>query len=101
MASEIELLDELLLAAIAGQELEVAGWMAQRQEAVQRILQDGPSLAEIEKLQDCTRRLEDRYLHWRRSSIMELSLIEQHLRYLHEQQPGSSRPVPARINISA
>lgn len=101
MASEIELLDDLLLAAVAGQEMDVAGWMARRQVAVQRILNNGPSLAEIEDLQDRTRRLEDRFLHWRRSSIMELSLIEQHLRYLREQQPGSSRPVPARINVSA
>ena len=101
MASEIERLDDLLLAAVAGQEMEVAGWMAQRQKAVQRILDNGPSLAEIEDLQNRTHRLEVRYLHWRRSSIMELSLIEQHLRYLREQQPGSSRPVPARINVSA
>ena len=101
MASEIERLDDLLLAAVAGQEMEVAGWMARRRQAVQRFLQAGPSLAEIEELQDCTRRLEERFLHWRRSSIMELSLIEQHLRYLREQRPGSSRPVPARINVSA
>lgn len=101
MASEIELLDELLLAAISGQEMEVAGWMARRQEAVQRVLNDGTSLAEIEELADCTRRLEDRFLHWRRSSIMELSLIERHLGYLREQRPGSTRPVPVRIDISA
>jgi len=101
MASEIERLDALLLTAAAGQEMEAAGWMAQRHEAVQRILQGGPSLAEIEELEDCTRRLEDRFLHWRRSSMMELSLIEQHLGYLREQRPGSKRPAPARIDISA
>lgn len=98
---QIRLLDELLLAAVAGQEREIADWIAQRQCAVQHLLQQGPSLADLEDLQDRTRRLEDRFLHWRRSSIMELSLIEQHLRYLHEQHPGSARPAPARINVSA
>jgi len=98
---DIRRLDALLLAAVAGQEREVASWIAQRSHAVERSLVQSPSLADLEELSDRTRRLEDRFLHWRRSSIMELSLIEQHLRYLHEQKPDSLHQAPERINVSA
>lgn len=98
---QIRRLDDLLLAAVAGQEREVGDWIAQRERAIQLSLQQQPSLADLEELSDRTRRLEDRLLHWRRSAIMELSLIEQHLRYLDEQRPESGHPVPARISLSA
>ena len=98
---EVRLLDEMLLAAVAGQELEVAGWVAKRERAVQHVVLEGPSLGDIEELQERTNRLTDRFLHWRRTSIMELSLIEQHLRYMREQAPDSEEPGPVRINVSA
>jgi hypothetical protein len=96
--AQIRLLDELLLTAVTGQEIQVADWMEQRRRAIQHSLEQRPSLADLEELQDRTRRIEDRFLHWRRSSMMELSLIEQHLRYLHEQQPDKAS---VRINVSA
>lgn len=98
---EIHLLDERLLGAVAGQENEVATWVAQRKEAVQAFLASGPGLAGIEDLQGRTQRLEDRFLHWRRTSIMELSLIEQHLRYLHAQRPDPAPDATGRIDVSA
>jgi hypothetical protein len=98
---EVRLLDEMLLAAVAGQELEVAGWVAKRKRAVQHVVLEGSSLGDIEELQERTNRLTDRFLHWRRTSIMELSLIEQHLRYMREQAPDSEDPRPVRINLSA
>lgn len=95
--NQIRILDDFILAAVAGQECEVAAWIAERQEAVQQTLRDAPSLACLEELGDRTRRLEDRFLHLRRTSIMELSLIEQHLRFLSEQRHDT----PARLNVSA
>lgn len=99
--TEVRLLDDLLLAAVAGQELEVAGWVAKRERAVQYVVLESSNLDDIEELQQRTNRLTDRFLHWRRTSIMELSLIEQHLRYMREQEPGAANAVPIRINVTA
>ncbi|MFN0100778.1 MAG: hypothetical protein ACKV2U_01680 [Bryobacteraceae bacterium] len=99
--AQIRSLDDLLLAAVAGQEPEVTAWMAQRKSCVERLILVGPTVAVLEELQDRTRRLEDRFLHWRRASIMELSLIDRHIRYLNEQRSGTAAIVPTRIDVSA
>jgi hypothetical protein len=97
--TQIKLLDERLIAGIAGQDSLPAGWAKQRELLVQQVLREHPDLADLAELRDRTSRLEDQLLHWRRTSMMELSLIDQHLRYLHAQHPDSAR-VPARINVS-
>jgi hypothetical protein len=99
--TEVRLLDDLLLAAVTGQEREVAGWIAERERTVRQLVRERPNLGDVEELQERTNRLTDRFLHWRRTSIMELSLIEQHLRFMREQEPDSANPVPVRINVSA
>lgn len=99
--TEVRLLDDLLLAAVTGQEREVAGWIAERERTVRQLVREMPNLGDVEELRERTNRLTDRFLHWRRTSIMELSLIEQHLRFMREQEPDSENPVPLRINVSA
>jgi hypothetical protein len=99
--TEVRLLDDLLLAAVTGQEREVSGWIAERERAVHQFIRERQNLEDVEELQERTNRLTDRFLHWRRTSIMELSLIEQHLRFLREQEPDSTIPFPVRINVSA
>ena len=42
------------------------------------------------------RRLDDRFLHWRRSAITEMSLIDQHLRFLNEQRPAADAVLSSR-----
>jgi hypothetical protein len=96
---EVRRLDDLLLAAVAGQERVVAGWIATRERAVQNVVLEASNLGDIEELQQRTNRLTDRFLHWRRTSIMELSMIEQHLRFMREQEQNSGSPV--RLNVSA
>jgi len=91
--AEIRLLDELLLRAVPGQEAQVAGWIAEREIAVERIASGNSDLAMVEELRERTNRLTDRFLHWRRTSIMELSMVEQHLRFLREQESQSAGSV--------
>jgi hypothetical protein len=99
---QIRLLDDQLLRAVAGQEKDVAEWMSARQKAIERTVRESPTGPILEELQDRTRRLEDRFLHWRRSAIMELSLIDKHLRFLSEQQPGNDgSTISTRFIISA
>jgi hypothetical protein len=98
---QIRLLDEQPLRAVAGQEHEVAAWIVARQSAIERSLRETPTLPLLEELQERTRRVEDRFLHWRRSAIMELSLIEQHLRFLSEQKTGAAGAISTRFILSA
>ncbi|MBL8241533.1 MAG: hypothetical protein JNM66_29180 [Bryobacterales bacterium] len=98
---QVRLLDEQLLRAVAGQESEVASWLDARHRAIENLVRDTPQISLLEELQDRTRRLEDRFLHWRRSAIMELSLIDQHLRFVNEQQPGEAASVSTRFDFCA
>jgi hypothetical protein len=93
-------LDERLLAAVAGQEREVAEWMARRQTLIGTIASACTNLEDLSELDARTRRLEDRFLHWRRTSIMELSEIERHLRYANDQRPELN-PSSTRVTLSA
>ncbi len=99
LASKIEELDQLLLDAVPGQDDEIADWMEERRRAVQALPRSAMELAEIDAIQQRTNRLEEKFLHWRRSSIMELSLLEQHLRFLSEQQSGSADPAVVHVDI--
>ena len=93
-------LDELLLAAVPGQESQVAAWIVEREIAVQRIVSGNSDIATVEELQERTNRLTDRFLHWRRTSIMELSMVEQHLRFLREQETQSGHSATAARTAS-
>lgn len=99
LASKIEELDQLLLDAVPGQDDEIADWMEERRRAVQALPRSAMELAEIDAIQQRTNRLEEKFLHWRRSSIMELSLLEQHLRFLSEQQSGSTDPAVVHVDV--
>lgn len=101
VVEEVRRLDELLLQTVPGQEPRVAAWIAERKSAVQEILDHSPTIAIVEELQARTRRLDDRFLHWRRSAITEMSLIDQHLRFLNEQRPGADAVLSTRFNLSA
>lgn len=99
LAAQIEELDQLLLDAVPGQDDEIADWMEERRRAVQAMPRSAMDLAAIDAIQQRTNRLEEKFLHWRRSSIMELSLLEQHLRFLSEQQSGSTDSAPIHVDI--
>ena len=101
LAAHIETLDQLLLDAVPGQDDEIADWMEDRRRAVQALPRTAMDLAGIDAIQQRTTRLEEKFLHWRRSSIMELSLFEQHLRFLSEQQSVSPAAASVRIDIHA
>lgn len=83
-------LDAQILGATTGQEAQLLAWMDERAKAVQACLMQSPSVAEVEELQDRTRRLEEHFLHWRRAAIMELSQVDQHLKFLGEQQSSNN-----------
>jgi hypothetical protein len=99
LAMHIEELDQLLLDAVPGQDDEIADWMEERRRAVQALPRTAMALAELDAIQQRTNRLEEKFLHWRRSSIMELSLFEQHLRFLSEQQSVGPDAAAVRIDI--
>lgn len=99
LAIHIEELDQLLLDAVPGQDDEIADWMEERRRAVQALPRTAMGLAELDAIQRRTNRLEEKFLHWRRSSIMELSLFERHLRFLSEQQSARPEAVAVRIDI--
>ena len=101
LARQLEDIDQLLLDAVPGQDNDIADWMEVRRRAVQALPRTAMALAEIDAIQQRTTRLEEKFLHWRRSSIMELSLLEQHLRFLSEQQAAASESPLARIDIHA
>lgn len=98
-ARHIEELDQLLLDAVPGQDQEVADWMEERCRAVQALPRSAMALPDLDAIQHRTNRLEEKFLHWRRSLIMDLSFIEQHLRFLSEQQSGSPDPAAVHLDI--
>jgi hypothetical protein len=96
---QIEELDQLLLDAVPGQDDDIADWMEERRRAIQALPRTALELVRIDEIQVRTNRLEEKFLHWRRSSIMELSLLEQHLRFLNEQQSGTANREPLHVDI--
>ncbi len=93
-------LDDLILAAVPGQESQIAGWLEARQSAVAKLVLDPPSIALVADTHRRTRRIEEKLLHWRRSAIMELSLIENHLRFVTEQCPSADVPRSLRVDLT-
>jgi hypothetical protein len=99
IAALIEL-DQELLAAVPGQEIQTMEHMARRQALVVHLLAGHPTADHLAEMQARTASLEEKFLHWRRASIMELSDIDQHLRYLSEQRSGTAVAIVSRINVS-
>lgn len=97
----LRMIDEFLLRSISGEEADAASWLNQRRAALERLLLAGPSLADVEELRERTRRLEERFLHLRRTTNMELSALDRHLRYLKEQMPPNSCGLPPHLNVQA
>lgn len=97
--TELEELDRAILAAVPGEEPRLAEWMQQRHQAIEQLSRFNPQPYEIEEVKARTNQLEQKFLHWRRSSIMELSLIEQHMRYLNEQHSAVSPEAPTHVDI--
>jgi len=94
-------LDEKLLTAVPGKEREVAEWMARRQTLIAAMVAACKDPQDLEELTARTRRLEDRFLHWRRTAIMELSEIERHVRYANDQRPEPSPSAAGRVSLIA
>ena len=101
LVRQIEELDQLLLDAVAGQDDEIADWMEERRRAMQALPRTALERHLIDEIQVRTNRLEEKFLHWRRSFIMELSLLEQHLRFLNEQQSGTPNREAIHIDLRA
>lgn len=80
-------LDRQILASGPGLE-HAAAKLGTRRETLETVLLHAPTLDDLEGLRSRTKILEERLLHWRRLANMELSLIDQHLRYVSCQERG-------------
>lgn len=99
--TQLAQLDEQILATVPGDEVAMIDLLDRRHQVLDAVLAQPIPLAEIEAIRARTARMEEKVLHWRRAAMMELSAIDQHLRYLDEQLPGSLCPAPTRLDISA
>lgn len=99
--AQLEELDERILATVPGDETAMADLLDRRHQALEAVLAQPLPVAEIEAIRSRTARMEEKVLHWRRTAMMELSDIDQHLRYLDQQVPGATCPAPTRLDISA
>jgi hypothetical protein len=97
----LEALDERILSAVPGEERDIAEWMARRQTLIGTLAAACSTIEELDELAARTRRLEERFLHWRRTSIMELSEIERHVRYANAQRQDSAAGPLRRLHLSA
>ncbi|MBI2688804.1 MAG: hypothetical protein HYX27_21080 [Acidobacteria bacterium] len=91
-AEQLEALDAILLAAVPGSEPEILSHLLLRRELIDRLVQSCRRPEKLQEIQRRTIRLGEKFLHWRRTAIMDLSTIDQHLRYLNAQAPSSSAP---------
>lgn len=96
----LESLDQELLATVPGDEALAVERMARRKALVGELVAGNPTVEFLAELQARTTRLEEKFLHWRRSSIMELSEIDQHLRYLGEQRSGRAFQTHSLLNVT-
>lgn len=85
LLSQLEQLDAHLLAAVAGKEKELLEWMERRSVLVRDVVNVNPAEWELRRLAKRTTQLQEKFLHWRRSAIMEQSAIDQHARFIQEQ----------------
>lgn len=81
-AEELRHLDDELLAAVPGQETRMAELLARRAALLPALC---GSLEELEMVAARTNQLQERLLHWRRLAIMELTALEQHVRFAASQ----------------
>ncbi len=91
-------LDCHLLAILPGEEQQAAIMIADRNGLIARLMETRIPLPALADLQERTRRLHEKFLHLRRTSIMEISFIEQNLRYLSNQT--SERAMAGRRTIA-
>lgn len=96
---DLRTIDERLLRCCSGTEEEAGTCLRDRGATIDRILGANPNLADLEELQGRTARLEERCLHWRRTANMELSMIEQHLRFVTGQHPASLSEEPMHLDV--
>ena len=85
LLAKIAALDRNLLSSMPGEERKAVVWLTARQTLVAKLTETSVSLAALVALQERTTQLGEKFLHWRRTSIMEMSFIEQNLRYLSAQ----------------
>lgn len=101
LSRQLEELDGWLLGAVAGQEPELLAVMDRRTDLLRRWVEAGPGDVEREGAAERTRRLQEKFLHWRRSAIMEQSAIDQHSRFLQEQRLDDAAIPAACLDIQA
>lgn len=101
MWRQLEKLDAMLQAGVAGQEPELVAWMNQRAALLEAWLQTGPDKDGLDEVAGRTRQLQEKFLHWRRAAIMEQSSIDQHTRFVQEQRLDASASSMTYLDIQA
>lgn len=101
LLAEIEAIDRRLLESRPGEEGPAADLLLRRGRAIEKLVRSAPSLEILNRLRENSERIEEKLLHWRRTTLADLSAVEQHLRFLSEAYGVGGVVSGGRIELTA